>query len=312
MSEIIKAAIKAALVITQTSGRDTQYVYGLNLKILRAVKTTNLQLNTRIFVGDDIWTKFNFDRKYWVSRAVLCYSTGSGYATLISLLFEDGVRGYVCKGYRIEIIESSNLGKFTKGTGRTAQYKVKDRLEVLQEFINSDDLVKSILSKHRNFILSSKYSIFFYISGFKMLAFNDMLFFATSGTTNVFMSLLKYDYLDENYRSRTKSPWAEPDPAYAKRNFPGYGSYNDVLEELTMGLGVVEAPVAMRFKEPLPPEVFAQFKKRDLTAECAELLKNKEELPDYLSPKDWPFKVVLKDVKMASASLLKYTAVISK
>lgn len=175
MSQLIKAAIKAALVVTPTDGRDRKYIYSLAEKIGKAaMDDPNLGRSAAYRFGlQAIWSPSTADPKYWVARAL--YFAGRSVSMVASLLFEDGVRGYILKGYRFEMVESFEQGAvlWRKLAAPRTKFKVLKTVTVNATASTSDQICKEILDEAYKAIRKSDYYIGFNASHYPWFKFQE-------------------------------------------------------------------------------------------------------------------------------------------
>lgn len=163
MSEVIKAAIKAAIVVTETpsgdSSRDMQYLAALRKRILTVFKN-NYDYKPRpdvkvscTLTGSWGWNSDSKNKQgYWIANlgkiTLDCYTNqrygktvpwrkmeNYGYWSL-NLLFKDGTRGYILDGIELlggpksaSVIQKGIADKLTNGND-LGEYIFKEMLKV--------------------------------------------------------------------------------------------------------------------------------------------------------------------------------------
>ncbi|MCW6598761.1 hypothetical protein [Yersinia ruckeri] len=179
MSQVIKAAIKAALVVTPTlnkysRGRDVGYLMQLSHKIsMEAISHPELRgSGVQVFYGKGIWAPKSSDPKYWVARSM--YIPGKTVSLVVSMLFEDGVRGYILKGYRFEFVRSLPLKVlFNKLKAPRTAFDVIDTSTETSNAVNSKDVTRELLVFIADKIKASKYYIGFGMSKYPWAKFKE-------------------------------------------------------------------------------------------------------------------------------------------
>ncbi|EHM1384274.1 hypothetical protein KFS98_003761 [Salmonella enterica] len=179
MSQVIKAAIKAALVVTPTldkysKGRDTNYLMQLSHKIsMEAITHPELRgSGVIVFYGKGIWAPKSADPKYWVARSM--YIPGKTVSLVVSLLFEDGVRGYILKGYRFEFVQSLPLKTlYQKLKAPRTIFKIVEASTETSNAVNSKDVTRELLGFIADKIKASKYYIGFGMSKYPWPKFKE-------------------------------------------------------------------------------------------------------------------------------------------
>lgn len=179
MSQAIKAAIKAALVVTPTldkysKGRDVNYLMHLSYKIsMEAITHPELRgSGVNVFYGKGIWAPKSADPKYWVARSM--YIPGKTVSLVVSLLFEDGVRGYILKGYRFEFVQSLPVKVlYQKLKAPRTIFKIIEASTETSNAVNSKDVTRELLGFIAEKIKASKYYIGFGMSKYPWPKFKE-------------------------------------------------------------------------------------------------------------------------------------------
>ncbi|MCW6598760.1 hypothetical protein [Yersinia ruckeri] len=162
MSQVITAAIgsvlNAALVVTPTDGRDLKYFKAINKiaqqEFLKAGYNTSDWSNAK-------WNAEDSHPKFWVAPLITIH--GMNHFAKFDMMFEDGDRGYILKGFSLNITSYDDQHK------ASAVYSK----EYMKDVDNYKALISAMISEFRSVLKKLKLEAIF--DGNAMDVYSDFL-----------------------------------------------------------------------------------------------------------------------------------------
>lgn len=150
----ISSAIQAAIAVTPTDNRDMQYLRNLLITLAKDVQGAPNSFVISNLREDAKWSN-RVDREtgLWLFKGteVNVFGPSGQVSSQIDLLFDDGVRGYLLKGYRITVYDAAGKSKSVTQTADVDAYtnnkvlasKVRTDLIKLLGFDPSDPAIRN-------------------------------------------------------------------------------------------------------------------------------------------------------------------------